>query len=100
MVLQGSSAVIASADEMRLARSKVAIANAGEMTAEHDVRVGMLTTGSVKSQGDVRATVMVAGDVTAGGDVNVKFDAPSAFALGAGFALVLILLRGLLRRVF
>lgn len=100
MVLQGSSAITANAQEMRLARSKALIAGAGEMVAEQDVSAGMLAAGSVKATGDIRTTFLVAGEVSAEGDVEVKFDAASAFALGAGFAAMLLFVRGVLRRIF
>jgi hypothetical protein len=100
IVLQSSSAIVASAEQMRLSRSRAVFANAGEMTAEQDVAFVNLNTDSVKAAGDVRATFLVAGDVAAEGDVRVTFDATSAFALGAGIATVLLVVRGLLRKMF
>jgi hypothetical protein len=100
LVMQSSSALVASAEQIRLARSKAFMANAATMTAEQDVSVGWLNVGEVKASGDIRATFMMAGNVSAEGDVDIRFDAASAFALGAGFAAVLLFVRGVLRRVF
>jgi hypothetical protein len=83
-----------------LQSSSAVVANAEQMTAEQDVAAVMLNAGSVKASGDVRATFMMAGDVSAEGDVRVTFDPPAAFALGAGIAAVLLVVRTLLRKVF
>ena len=93
-----SSAVLASARNMSLKQSKVVFAQSGETRFDGGGRVGSLITGKVEATGDINSGLMISGGVKAGGDVNVTFTAASAAALGAGFAVMLFVLKRLFKR--
>lgn len=97
-VFQDSSSVLAQVQDLRIARSRVAIAQSGTTTIENDSRIGVLRSGSVVAGGDINSRFLFSGSVRADGDVNVTFDAVSAAALGAGLAAGLLLLRRALGR--
>lgn len=97
-VFQGSSSILARVQDLRLARSRVAIAQTGTTTIENDSRIGVLRSGSVVAGGDINSWFLFSGSVRADGDVNVTFDAASAAALGASLAAGLLLLRRVLGR--
>lgn len=96
-VFQDSSSILAQVRDLRLARSRVGIAQSGTTTIENDTRIGVVQTGSLVAGGDVRSTFLFSGSVRADGNVHVTFDAMSAGALGAGLAAGLLLLRRVLR---
>lgn len=93
--MQESSAIVVRADELRMSRSHAVVVQGRELHGEGEVHASLLQAGNVETKGDIRALVVMAGNVKAGGNVSVKFDATSASALGAGFALALVLLRKL-----
>ncbi len=97
-VFQDSSSILAQVQDLRIARSRVAVAQSGTTTIENDSRIGVLRSGSVVAGGDINSRFLFSGSVRADGDVNVAFDAASAAALGAGLAAGLLLLRRVLSR--
>lgn len=97
-VFQGSSSVLARVRELRIARSRVGIAQSGTTTIENDSRIGVMSSGNVVAGGDIDVAFLFAGSVRAEGDVHVTFNPPAAAALGAGLAAGLLLFRRLLDR--
>lgn len=95
-VFQDSSSIVTQVRDLRIARSRVGIAQSGTTTIENDSRIGVLQSGSVVSGGDIHSRFLFSGSVRADGDVMVTFNTASAAALGAGFAAGLLLLRRVL----
>lgn len=95
-VFQDSSSIVTQVRDLRIARSRVGIAQSGTTTIENDSRIGVLQSGSVVAGGDIHSRFLFSGSVRADGDVMVTFNAASAAALGAGFAAGLLLLRRVL----
>jgi hypothetical protein len=93
-----SSALVVAGDKVDLSMTGSLAVQANEMTISGDSGAGVLVAGNVKSKGDFRAVLGIIGNVENEGKVEVVFDPKSAFALGAGIAVVLTLLRKIVRR--
>lgn len=94
--LNQSSVIVGTANELHLKESKVLVAAAGTATIEEGSTVGVLAVGNLEAKGNVHTFALFGGAVKAGGNVSTVFTSTSAAALGAGFALVLLIAKRLL----
>ncbi|MGI8486251.1 MAG: hypothetical protein ACR2OU_18575 [Thermomicrobiales bacterium] len=94
--LNQSSVVVGTAKELYLNESKALVATAGTATIEDGSKIGVLAAGNVEAKGNVHTFALFGGAINAGGNVSTVFTSTSAAALGAGFALMLVIARRLL----
>lgn len=99
-VFHDSGAVIVQGEEVRLVNSRAFVIGSGKIESEGNVRAGVIGTGHIASQGPVSGLVVSAGTIEAAGGIKATFTPPAAAAFGAAFAVTLLLLGRLLRRIF
>lgn len=93
-----SSALVVAGQHLDLHQSAVFAAQAESAVLQGESKHGLFVAGKVSAERDVRAIVGIIGRIEGKGRVEVMFDASSAAALGAGFALVLIVARRVFNR--
>ena len=93
-----SSAVVIAGDHVEMSMSGAFAIQAEEVIIKGDSRTGLLIAKELKSEQEFRAVVGVIGKISNESKVSLMFDAKSALALGAGFAVVFRLLGRIFRR--
>ena len=96
-ISQSSAAVIAG-DHVEMSMSGAFAVQAEEVTIKAESGTGLLIAKELKSEQDFSAVVGVIGKISNESKVSLMFDAKSALALGAGFAVVSRLLGRIFRR--
>lgn len=95
MMISADSVTMTSSSGMLIAGQKIDMGTAGAfgiqaetITVSGDSGSGLLIANNVSAERDVKAFVGIIGTVKVGAKVELLFDAKSALALGAAFALV------------
>ncbi|MEJ7838742.1 MAG: hypothetical protein WKF81_07990 [Thermomicrobiales bacterium] len=98
VTMTNSSAMLVAGQNLELGTAGVLGIQAETITITGDSGSGLLIAQTVTAEKSVRALVGVIGNVKAGTKVELLFDAKSALALGAGFAIVFRLIGRLFNR--
>lgn len=98
VTMTNSSAMLVAGQNLELGTAGVLGIQAETVTITGDSGSGLLIAKTVTAEKSVRALIGVIGNVKAGTKVELLFDAKSALALGAGFAIVFRLIGRLFNR--